>query len=168
MRESLRNRTVIIGNGGAGKSVFAARLSAQSGIPPIHLDPLHWEGPGYGRKREPEAAKALVRQAVAAPQWVLEGVYGWLAAEALPRATGLVWLDLPWAICREGLIARGRNPEATEADFTELLAWAEAYSTRETSSSYRGHLQLFESFAGEKFRLRSREAADALLADGQP
>jgi len=32
------------------------------------------------------------------PLWIIEGVYGWLAEVALPRATALIWLDLPWSL----------------------------------------------------------------------
>jgi hypothetical protein len=30
---------------------------------------------------------------------VIEGVYGWLAVAALPFASSLIWLDLPWTEC---------------------------------------------------------------------
>ena len=33
-------------------------------------------------------------------------------------------------------------------DQVKLLAWAEAYGTRTTPSSYAGHARLFASFAG--------------------
>jgi hypothetical protein len=104
MLEALTERTVIIGNSGSGKSVFAERLAALNHVPVIDLDLLHWLDDGYRIRREEEVAKCLVRDAAAAPRWIIEGVYGWLAEIALPRASALVWLDLPWSVGRESLI----------------------------------------------------------------
>jgi hypothetical protein len=106
-----------------------------------------------------------VREAAAQPRWVIEGVYGWLAAVAVPRATALIWLDMPWALCREGLLARGQRRGGTEADFAELMVWAEAYWTRQNSNSFARHLRLFESFPGAKRRLRDRLETQRLLAE---
>jgi len=52
MFESLIQRTVIIGNSGAGKSALAESLAASIHVPVIDLDLLNWEGNGYGRKRD--------------------------------------------------------------------------------------------------------------------
>ncbi len=159
MLESFQ-RTVIIGNCGSGKSVFAEHLAALTHIPAIDIDSLHWERGGH--KRDEESAKRLVREAAATPRWIIEGVFGWLAEIALPRATAIIWLDLPWSVCREGLLARGQRG-GSEADFAELLAWSEAYWDRKTSSSFEGHSRLFESFPGIKLRLRDRGEVGRLL-----
>jgi hypothetical protein len=71
------------------------------------------------------------------PLWIIEGVYGWLADVALPRATALIWLDFPWSLCRAGLLARGPRRGATDRDDVELLKWAETYWNRQTPSSYK-------------------------------
>jgi hypothetical protein len=72
-------------------------------------------------------ARQKVANLTATERRVIEGVYGRLAEVAVPRATALIWLDIPWEICREGLLARGQRRGGTEADFSELLKWAEAY-----------------------------------------
>jgi hypothetical protein len=92
-------------------------------------------------------------------------VYGWLAEAAVPRATALIWLDISWDVCREGLLARGQRRAGTEADFAELLKWAEAYGDRQTPTSFKGPQRLFEAFSAGKLRIRSRKEADHLLAD---
>src|SRR5260370_5625012 len=56
MFESLSQRTVIIGNSGAGKSALAESLAALILVPVIDLDLLNWEGDSYGRKRDEDAA----------------------------------------------------------------------------------------------------------------
>lgn len=37
----------------------------------------------------------MVQQVASGEHWIIEGVYGWLAQEAIPRATMLIWLDIP-------------------------------------------------------------------------
>ena len=163
MLEALKQRTIVVGNSGAGKSAFAKNLAALTHLPVIDLDLLHWEDDGYRVKREEEAAKQLVCDAASAPRWIIEGVYGWLAEVALARASALVWLDLPWGVCRESLLIRYQQRGRSEAGFANLLNWAAAYWVRQTSSSFSGHLQLFQDFGGPKWRLRDREEVRELL-----
>jgi hypothetical protein len=106
----------------------------------------------------------MTQAEAAGPRWIIEGVYGWLAEVALPRATSLIWLDLPWEDCRAGLLQRGPWPGVDEAGFAEFLSWAEAYTSRRTSTSRAGHGRFFEAFAGPKTRLDSREGIGRLMA----
>ncbi|HUK58951.1 MAG TPA: hypothetical protein VLV50_06940 [Stellaceae bacterium] len=106
----------------------------------------------------------MVRDAAAAPRWIIEGIYDWLAEAALPRATALLWLDLPWQLCCEGLTARGPRHDATAEDGADLLKWAEAYWKRQTSSSFAGRLRLFENFRGTDLRQRGRDEISQTLA----
>ena len=163
MRQALGQRALIIGNSGSGKSTLAERLAALFDVEPIDLDTLHWEDDAYGRKRDEDSARRMVADASANPRWIMEGVYGWLAAVAMPRATALIWLDVPWSQCREGLLARGQRRGASPQQFADLLAWAEAYWVRETSSSFAGHARLFEGFAGAKQRLKDRDDVSRFL-----
>ena len=165
MLAAFKTRTVIVGNSGSGKSTLAERLAVAANVPVIDLDLLHWEGNGYGTKRAEAVARQMVREAAAQPGWVIEGVYGWLAEVAIPRATAFIWLDIPWRLCREGLLARGQRRGGPEADFSELVAWAEAYWERQSSSSFQGHLRLFECFSGPKLRLRERPEVSQFLDD---
>jgi adenylate kinase family enzyme len=164
IHEALSERVVVIGNSGSGKSTFAASLAALTKAPIIDLDILHWEDGKRGAKRDEESAKRMVIDAAAMPRWIIEGVYGWLAEPIMTRATALVWLDLPWDVCREGLLGRGQSRGATATDFAELLTWAEAYWDRQTPSSFAGHGRLFDAFAGCKVRLRDRQDIRDLLA----
>lgn len=45
--------------------------------------------------------------------------------------------------------------QASEKGFQDLMAWAAAYYERGTMSSYTGHLDLFERFSKEKYRLKT-------------
>ena len=159
----MNKRILIIGNSGAGKSVLGHTLAGLLTLPLIDLDRLHWEDTGYARKRDPTMARQMVEVAAAREDWIIEGVYGWLADVALPRTTDLVWLDLPWTVCREGLMARKASTSRPAGDRQELLAWAQAYWDRDTSSSFAGHGRIFENFAGRKFRINSRNEAEGVI-----
>jgi adenylate kinase family enzyme len=161
MELDVGSRWVIIGNSGSGKSNLAMRIGAHLNIPVHDLDLIHWHTDGC--KRAEAESKVLVAEIAAANDWVIEGVYGWLAEVALARATALVWLDLPWHKCREGLYARGPRRGQPLSDQDPLLMWAENYWTRTTSSSFKGHERLFDGFANPKARLKTRDASSALL-----
>ena len=83
-------------------------------------------------------------------------MYGWLEEVALARAHVLVWLDLPWGECRQGLLARGLRRGMTPGDQDTLVAGAEAYWTRTTPSSFVGHERLYRAFGASKVRPRTR------------
>jgi adenylate kinase family enzyme len=165
MLDALKLRTLIIGNSGSGKSSLAEGIAALIHAPVFDLDFIHWKGDGYGAKQDEDVARQKVADVAATEHWVIEGVYGWLAEVAAPRATALIWLDIPWDVCREGLLARGQRRGATEATFAELLKWAEAYWDRQTPASLKGHQRLFEAFSAAKVRIRARKDADQFLAD---
>ena len=166
MTTILGPRVVIIGNSGSGKSTLAKALSPLLDVSPIDLDRIHWLDK-VGVKRDEEQAKAMVASLAEQSRWIIEGVFGWLAEPALPRATSLIWLDLPWSVCREGLAARGPWSGATSAEHEDFLQWAEAYWRRKTPSSFAGHLALYEGFAGRRIRLESRAEADRFLQEAK-
>jgi adenylate kinase family enzyme len=152
-------RLMILGNSGSGKSTLAAQVGVTCLVATHDLDHFHWHADG--RKRNEAEARALVADVATGPAWIIEGVYGWLAEVALLRATDLVWLDLPWAECQDGLLRRGLRRGMTQHDQTPLLAWAGAYWTRTSSSSFRGHKLLYNAFAGSKWHLKSRAELSA-------
>jgi hypothetical protein len=106
-----------------------------------------------------------VRDIAANPRWIIEGVFGWLAEVALPRATALIWLDISWNVCRESLLQRGLHRGETDRDRVDLLAWAEAYWDRQTSSSFVGHARLFANFSGPKLKLSDRGEVHDFLSE---
>ena len=156
-------RIVIAGNSGSGKSTLAKLLAQRIVAPTIDLDPIHWHD-RVGHERDEKRAADMVVEAAAKPRWIIEGVWGELAAAALPFATALIWLDLPWDVCREGLSRRGPWKAATAEDYQAFLQWAEDHWQRTTTTSFAGHLALFEGFSKTKIRLGQRSEIDQFVS----
>jgi adenylate kinase family enzyme len=86
------DRIHVIGGPGAGKSFFARRLAAASGVELHHLDELAFEGPDFA-PRPDEITGREARAIAAQPRWVTEGIFvGW-AEPLFERADVIVWLD---------------------------------------------------------------------------
>jgi len=150
-------RTVIVGNGGSGKSWLAGRLAAALSAPAIDLDDIHWLPGGFNARRDPQAAIDMVRAKAAEDRWVIEGVYGWLANAALPRATSLVWLDIPIEECIANVKARGLRRGGDDAAFAALIAFVGDYATRTNANSRIAHEQAFDAFTKTRLRIATRE-----------
>lgn len=162
LRPAELSRIVIIGNSGSGKSWLAERLAIQLRSPTVDLDDIHWLPGGYQARRDPAEARAAVRTHAAGDRWIIEGVYGWLMAEAVPRATALLLLDIPDEQCVANVQARGIRRGGDEASHMELIAWICEYRSRQNSTSSIGHAGLFDSFPGPKLKLGSRAEMAAL------
>ena len=167
-------RVVIIGNSGSGKSHLAHALSSAWQLPVVELDRLFWQPGSFSEKRPAEEVRASLESTKTQPAWIVEGVFGELAAQVLDRADFLVWLDVDWATCRSSLLQRGfavpdeaKRPEL-EASFERLLIWAEKYWTRDGPRSQLGHHQLYEQFHGAKRHFGGREEVDQFLAFARP
>ena len=156
-------RVMIVGNSGSGKSTLARALGRSPGNHVVDLDRIHWLDK-VGSKRDEGEAKRMVAEIAAGPAWIIEGVYGWLAEVALPHASSLIWLDLPWTVCNENLARRGPWTGASAEQHAAFLAWAEAYWSRDTSTSFAGHQALYENFTGNKARLVSRAEIGAFVS----
>lgn len=150
-------RILIFGNGGTGKTWLAGKISGALHRPAIHLDDLRWLPGHYGIARDNQVVFNEVAEAGKADQWLIEGVYGWLANAVLQRTTSLIWIDLPEDECVANITARGIQGGGSEESFRELIDWVRNYRERENSStSYTSHKKLFDAFMGNKVLLNSR------------
>jgi hypothetical protein len=157
-------RVLILGNSGSGKCWLSQEFGKRLGTTAIDLDTIHWEPGGFEVARDKDAARAMVRRIASREVWIIEGVYGWLAREAVSRGTALIWLDISIEECVHNLRVRGPYPGSDERSFAALLIWAAAYQERETSSSSMGHERLFSAFHGWKRHIYSRQEAQEFLA----
>lgn len=164
-------RIVIIGNSGSGKSHLARQLSSQLRFEIIHFDEHFWEPGGFNKKRPPEVVHAEIKQLSLKEKWIMEGVFGDLAATALENATALIFLDKTWEECKSALLERGsesskqQDPVLAEKSFQELLTWAEAYTQRENSRSLKGHTKLYTEFKETKFLFKDRQNVANFIAE---
>jgi adenylate kinase family enzyme len=157
LQSKLLARTVILGNSGSGKSWLAEQLAQLLKSQAFDLDEIHWLPGSYQTRRDLSEARTAVRAVAAGDRWIIEGVYGSLVAEALPRATALVMLDVSDDECVSNIQTRGLRRGGDVESHQKLIAWVQEYRTRESPSSLSGHGALFEAFHGPKIRLRSRE-----------
>jgi adenylate kinase family enzyme len=87
-------RVVVIGNTGAGKSTFGAALADRLHVPYTDSDDLFWN-PGWV-ETDNDTFRQRLDEASSGDAWVLVGNYLSRATDITwPRATDIVWLDLP-------------------------------------------------------------------------
>jgi adenylate kinase family enzyme len=135
-------RTVILGNSGSGKSWLAEEFALLIGNPTTDLDLIHWLPGGFNARRDPGLAIAVARDVAADENWTIEGAYGWLAEQVLPRATALIHLDIDEEECASNVRARGIRRGSDEVAFSELLDWVANYRMRQSANSLAGHTSL--------------------------
>ena len=87
------HRIVVVGPGGAGKSVLARKMGERLGLPVIHLDALYWR-PGWVQTPKDEW-KAKVRELLSGERWIIDGNYGGTAGLRMAAADTIVLLDFP-------------------------------------------------------------------------
>jgi len=99
-------RILVIGSSGSGKSTFAKRLSAITGIPIVSLDALFWK-PGWVESDGAEFRERLT-EAARQPRWIMDGNYMKNGAGELrrERSDTVIWFDLPRAACMLGIFKR--------------------------------------------------------------
>ena len=87
-------------------ALWRSAVRRRPGIDAAIFDLSPWKDDGHGAKQDKAVARQKDANLAATKRWVIEGVSGWLAEVAIPRATALIWLDIPWEVCQEGLLVQ--------------------------------------------------------------
>jgi adenylate kinase family enzyme len=107
-----RRRIMVVGSGGSGKSTFARRLAACTGLPLIHLDRHFWNA---GWVPTPTAEwLERVRELSRGETWIIDGNYGGSLSIRLERCDAVVFFDLSRVVCVLGVVRRWVTYRFTE------------------------------------------------------
>ncbi|MTV13123.1 MULTISPECIES: DNA topology modulation protein [Bradyrhizobium] len=99
-------RVLVMGSSGSGKSTFARRLSAMTGIPTVSIDALFWKA-GWVESGRDEFERRM-SEAAREPRWIMDGNYMRHGAGELRRELSdtIIWFDLPRSTCMLGIFRR--------------------------------------------------------------
>ena len=98
------DRILVLGCPGSGKSTFARKLQAKTGLPLIHLDNVWWRADRTHISRE-EFDRALAGL-LAGERWIMDGDYSRTYEVRIRAADTVIFLDYPEDLCMAGVMAR--------------------------------------------------------------
>ena len=90
------SRIVVIGTSGSGKTTMAKDLSKILGVLHVEFD-AYRHGPNWTETPD-DIFRAQLAEALSADKWVADGNYSLARDVVWPRATAIVWLDLPFPV----------------------------------------------------------------------
>lgn len=157
-------KVIVIGCPGAGKSTFARKLSAKTGLP-LHYIDMIWHLPDR-KTLSREELVLQIEKIAAGEEWIMDGNYLHTMAIRLEHCDTVFFFDLPVEICLEGAESRvGKEREDmpwTEDELDdEFRQWIVDFPTqqlpviRKLLSDYSQKLDIIE--------FRSRQEADAFV-----
>ena len=123
-------RAIVIGCPGAGKSTFARKLRARTGLPLYYLDML-WHRPDRTNVSR-QAFDAALSAILATDRWIIDGNYQRTLEMRLQACDTVFFLDYPLPLCLAGAQERiGTKREDmpwVETEFDpEFKQWIEEF-----------------------------------------
>jgi adenylate kinase family enzyme len=165
---------MVVGQPGSGKSTFARRLGAATGLPVVHIDHIHYRSNWVERGRDEK--DRLTREVHARDAWIFEGGHSRTWPERIARADTLVWLDVPvhlrlWRVTLRALYWFGHTrPDLPEGcreqlgpEFRDFIRYI--WRTRATGRTKMAKLFAEAPPHVAAHRVRTRAEADALVAN---
>lgn len=155
----MMKKVIIIGCPGAGKSTFARKLSAKTGLPLHYLDMI-WHKADRTNVT-PEEFDATLAGIIENDRWIIDGNYLRTMPMRLENADTVFFFELPIDICLAGAIERlGKDrPDMPWKDYKldeEFRQWILDFPDSQLPVINR----LLESFEGNVIRFTSRKEAD--------
>ncbi len=157
-------KVIVIGCPGGGKSTFARRLQASSGLPLHHLDTI-WHKPDRTTVSR-EVFDEKLGQLLAQEEWIIDGNYNRTLERRMAACDTVFLLDYPVAVCLEGAQQRVGQPHSDlpwleETFDPEFRQWIEDFAQTQLPRIYALLAQYGQG--REIVIFRSREDADAWL-----
>ena len=139
-------RVIVIGCPGAGKSTFARKLAAKTGLPLYYLDMI-WHRADrtvVGREEFDRELDTLVME----DEWIIDGNYARTLQKRLAHCDTVFFFDLPLEICIEGAKSRLGNervdmPWVDDEMDSEFLQWIIDFP-RDVVPEIEHHLKNFD------------------------
>ena len=159
------NRILVLGCSGSGKSTFAKKLAARTGLPLIHLDNIWWKADRTHISREEFDLR--LAEVLQGEKWIIDGDYSRTYEPRIAACDTVIFLDLDEEECMAGITervgkARTDIPWTEQTLDPELVEMVRSY--RETKRPKL--LELFDKYP-EKLVIifTTRAAADAWLEE---
>lgn len=150
-------KVLIFGNSGSGKSTLALDLKNSSGLEHLDLDELAWINSNPPQRAPLAESRNIIDGFMKEyDSWVVEGCYADLLEFVTPEANELIYLNIPIEQCVENARNRDWEPhkypskQAQDENLEMLISWIKEYELRDDVFSQSAHLDLFNSFSGEK------------------
>lgn len=100
----LKNKIIIVGCPGSGKSVFARKLYEKTNIPLHHIDNIYWKNDWTHISKE--ELRYILNDIMAGNQWIIDGNYGSTMEERIIQCETVFFLDYTVDVCLQGVKAR--------------------------------------------------------------
>jgi adenylate kinase family enzyme len=167
-------KVLVIGSGGAGKSVFSRHLGQLLDIDVIHLDALYWH-PGWVETPRAEW-RQVIMEVLRRDSWIMDGNYSNTLDLRLEACDTVIFLDIArliclWRVLTRALLYRGRTrPDMAEGCRERLdlgfIRWVWRYKRRTRPQI----IELLRQSAQSKqvIWLRSRAEIKRFLTRGRP
>lgn len=156
-------RVIIIGSPGAGKSTFARRLSAKTGLTLHYLDMIWHRADRTTISRE-EFDRRL-QEIMAEDEWIIDGNYLRTLPMRLAVADTVFFFDLPVEVCLKGAEERlGRERPDMPWHDTKLDVEFRQWIIDFPSTNLPVIQSLLDAYTGHIIRFATREEADSYLS----
>lgn len=99
-----KQRILVIGGNGSGKTTFSIALGNKLNLPVIHLDRIGWHGNWEMTARD-EFDGRLYKE-LNKPQWIMDGNYSRTLPDRVKYCDTVFYFDFPTIICLWGVISR--------------------------------------------------------------